>query len=164
MTSPTDLPGLPEVPYPVTFARLVAMLGDQGFRTDDSGSTLRRRSDEAEIAISIPAGDAPVLVVRGNRVGAPIPTARLHDLEAFVNDWHRERIWPTMVLTRADDQVAVHGHVGIDATAGLTDIQLREYLRIGIGTMYQCFRALADAPGVGSGESPADPSADPDPR
>lgn len=141
-TSPTDIPGPPEVPTPVTFERLVAMLAPDGYAVDADDRVLRRAWPHAEITVSLPPGDSAVMLVGATRPGPPIPHARRLDLEEFVNDWHRDRIWPTLVLGTSDGGLTLHARVGVDTAAGLTDAQLREYLRVGVGTTKQCFGAL----------------------
>lgn len=141
-SGPADLPELPELPRALTFERLQALLQPQGYAADADGSALRKRFSHAEIAVSLPAGDGSVLLVGAVRTGTPIRHERQADLEAFVNDWHRERIWPTLVLGAVEAGLTLHAHVGVDTTAGLTDAQLGEYVRIGVGTTAQCFGTL----------------------
>lgn len=154
MSSPTDLPGMPEIPSPVTFERLVALVDGGSWKVDHEEQIMRRRWQRAEVAVSLPTGDGVVVMFTGTRIGEEIPVARLSEVQAFVNDWHRERIWPTVVLGTTATGVVVQTHVGVDATAGLTDAQLREYLRIGVGTTHQCVQALDDAPDVGGSADP----------
>lgn len=144
MTSPTDLPGLPPVPAAMTFERLLAVLG-QGWQVDPEAATAKRRWGSAEVTVSVPATEGVVVLFSGTRVGPEIPLARQRDVETFVNDWHRERIWPTVVVGAGPTEVTVQTHVAVDATEGLTDAQLGEYLRIGFGTAQQCFTALEEA-------------------
>lgn len=141
-SGPADLPELPELPAAVTLERLQSLLRPDGFVPDPDGSALRKRFSHAEIAVSLPAGDGSVLLVGAVRTGAPIGHERQADMEAFVNDWHRERIWPTLVLGAVEAGLTLHAHVGADATAGLTDAQIGEYVRIGVGTTAQCFGTL----------------------
>ena len=144
MSSPGDIPELPAIPAAVTFERLQGMLHADGYTTAD-GTSLRKRFPHAEIAVSLPAGNASVLLVGAVRTGPPIPHERQADMEAFVNDWHRERIWPTLVLGSVDAGLTLHAFVSVDVAAGLTDAQLGEYLRIGVGTTAQCFGTLEDS-------------------
>lgn len=153
-SDPTDLPAMPEIPSPVTFERLVGLVDGGSWTVDADEKTFLRRWQRAQVVISLPPGDGVVLMFTGTRLGDDIPLSRLGEVQAFVNDWHRERIWPTVVLGTTPTAVVVQTHVGVDATAGLTDSQLHEYLRIGIGTTHQCVQALADAPDV---EGSADP-------
>lgn len=159
MTSPTDLPGMPPIPSPVTLERLVAMLGEQDWEVDREATTMRRRWERAEVVISLPRSEGSVVLFAGTRRGPAIPLGRHGDLQTFVNDWHRERIWPVVVLEAAATEVVVRSHVAVDATAGLTDAQLSEYVRIGIGTTHQCFSAMEEA---GLAPPPVPGSADPD--
>jgi Putative bacterial sensory transduction regulator len=141
-SSPSDLPAPPEVPRPVTFERLAALLAPDGYTVDADNRVLRRRWPHAEIVVSLPPGDSAVLLVGATRSGPPFPHARQLDLEEFVNDWHRDRIWPTLVLGASDAGLTLYARIGVDTAAGLTDAQLREYLRVGVGTTKQCFGAL----------------------
>lgn len=143
MTSPTDLPGMPPVPAPLTFQRLAATLGE-GWEPDVEAATLRRRVGAAAVAASLLTTEGVVLLCSATRIGPEIPLSRRRDVETFVNDWHRERIWPTVVLDAGPTEVVVQTRVAVDASAGLTDTQLGEYLRIGVGTAQQCFAALTE--------------------
>lgn len=142
MSDPTDLPSLPAIPEPVTFDRLRALLEPEGYAVEEAGPSLRRRFPHAEVAVSLPAGEAPVMLVGAVRIGPPIPLASRPDMEAFVNDWHRERIWPVVVLGEAEAGLTLHTHVGVDTAVGLTDAQLIEYVRVGVGTAEQCFATI----------------------
>ena len=160
MSSPTDLPGVPdepEVPTPVTLDRVLGHIDAQAYDVDREHQRISRRWSELEITVALSTGEGSALVIRGTRLGEPIPLERTGDVVAFVNDWHRERIWPVIVLARGEDQLQVHAHLGVDVGAGLTQAQLRESLRLGVGTIRQCFQALAQAPGLATG-----PSADPE--
>ena len=86
MSSPGDLPDLPQIPEAVTFERLTAMLLPDGYAADHERMTLRRRFPHAEIAVSLPAADGSVLLISAVRTGEPIAHARQADMEAFVND------------------------------------------------------------------------------
>lgn len=152
MTSPTDLPGTPDIPIPVTLARLGALLQPDGWVLDTSGGVLRRRWPHMEISLTLREGDGLLMLFQGTGTGEGIPLDRARAVEAFVNDWHRDRIWPTIVVTTTET-VRVHTHVGIDATAGFTATQLGDNMRIGIGTTHQCFAALAEAGIVRAGGS-----------
>ncbi|WP_420111672.1 YbjN domain-containing protein [Pseudactinotalea sp.] len=144
MTSPSDLPSAPDIPAPVTLARVAALLRPDGWAVDTEKASVRHRWPHLEVAVTVRESEGMLLLVRGAHVGEPIPLDRASAVEAFVNDWHRDRIWPVIVHTSTDDAIVVHTHVGVDATAGLTATQLDDYLRIGLGTTHQCFRALAE--------------------
>ncbi len=158
MTSPADLPSFAEIPGEVTVDRVGALLSSRGFVPTQEG-TFRGQTDTADVEVTMPPADGVVVLFRGTRRGEPFAPGRLRDLEAFVNDWHREHVWPTVVLATGERGVAVHAHVGVDATAGLTQAQLVEYVRIGVGTIEQCFGRLSEWPGLAESESSEDPDA-----
>lgn len=160
MSSPTDLPGVPDMPTPVTLARVAALLQPDGWTLDAERASLRRRWPHLEIALTVRESEGMLMLIRGAHTGTTIPLDRAHAVEAFVNDWHRDRIWPVIVHTSTDDTIQVHTHVGVDATAGLTATQLDDYLRIGIGTTHQCFATLGEVGIVPRADPPG--SADPD--
>lgn len=164
MSSPADLPGTPDIPTPLTLARVAALLQPDGWTLDAESGTLRHRWPHLEIALTVRDDDGVLMLFRGTYLGGPIPLARARAIEAFVNDWHRDRIWPVVVHTSTDEAIQVHTHVGVDATAGLTATQLDDYLRIGIGTTHQCFTTLTEtgmlpSPDASGGADSADPDA-----
>jgi len=172
MTSPTDLPGAPDLPTPVTLARVQRLLAADGWTHEADSERLTRRWPHLEIDVTVRRRDGLLLLFRGRPVGAEIPIARTRAVESFITDWHRDRIWPVVVMTSTTEAIQVQTHVGVDATAGLTASQLDDVLRVGIGTTHQCFTTLGEVgllPGTPGPEGPPDgpkdpPSADADPR
>jgi hypothetical protein len=163
MTDPAALPSASDLPQGVAITRIANLLVRDGWTLEGETGTLRRRWPQLEIAITMQRSDGLLLLFRGSRLGDPIPLARRQGLEAFANDWHRSRIWPTIVVTTTESDVVAQTHVGIDVTAGLTTAQLDDYLRIGIGTTQQFFQTLRESPILqgppGAGGASADPEA-----
>lgn len=175
MSSPTDLPGAPDIPTPVTLTRVQRLLAADGWTltvaagADPESGRLVRRWPHLEIAVTVRQAEGLLLLFRGRPIGAEIPLGRERAVEEFITDWHRDRIWPVVMMTTTDRSIQVQTHVGVDATAGLTASQLDDVLRVGIGTTHQCFTTLAEAsllPRAAPPEEPPGnpPSADPDPR
>lgn len=157
MTDPAALPGLPEIPTPVTVERLQRLLAADGWSLDADGSQLLRRWPHLQIGLTLRENEGALMLFRARPIGAETPVSQLGAAESFVADWHRDRIWPVVVMTTTESTLMLQTHVGFDVTAGLTSAQLDDLLRVGIGTTHQCFTALAER-----GLAPRAPSADPE--
>lgn len=160
MTSPIDLPQMPELPAPVTPERLADVLAELKYpMTRNEQGALVGRTTAATVEVSFPDERNQVLLFRGTRIGT-LPSDRIADVELFANNWHRERLWPTVVVLDGPEGVVVQAHVGVDVVQGLTETQLRENARIGVGTLHQVMTALAEQlddarePGLGEGPGP----------
>lgn len=159
MTSPTDLPGAPELPAPVDLARLQEVVGTLGWSMVAVGErTLRGRWDDAEIDATLPESEGVVVLLRGSAV-TTVPAARRAGVDEFVLQWHRQRVWPSLFV-RSDDagDLVLGAHVGLDATEGLTTPQLLDGMRVGVGTIQQAFAELGRVLTAASGaaDSPDD--------
>lgn len=145
MTSPADLPQGPDFPAPVTFERVVTIAGE-GYAVD--GARLRRRWQEAEMRVWVPDGEQPMLLFRTTRLAPPLPVDRRGAAGAFINDWHRDRLWPTVIVTGAKDGLQILTQLAVDTGAGLTDDQLRTYLHLAEATMRQATVAFEESMGL----------------
>lgn len=161
MTDPAGLPSTSDLPQGVSITRIAGLLVPDGWTLDDADA-LRRRWPQLEIAITMQSTDGVLLLFRGSHVGAPIPLERRRAVEAFANDWHRSRIWPTIAVSTTESAVVMQTHLGVDVTAGLTTAQLDDYLRIGIGTTHQFFATAAESAILPSLPETGGASADPE--
>jgi hypothetical protein len=162
MTSPTDLPGTPELPGPVDLERLQSVVSTLGWTMVAVGErTLRGRWDDVQVDLTIPESEGVVVLLRGSRLAA-VPAAQRAGVEEFVLQWHRQRVWPSLFV--GDDgagDVALGAHVGLDATEGLTTPQLLDGVRVGVGTIQQAFAELGRVL-EGSGQGGAADDSGPD--
>ncbi|MPV37059.1 type III secretion system chaperone family protein [Georgenia subflava] len=85
--------------------------------------------------------------------GRTVPEALGSAVAQAVNDWNRDRIWPTVFTVTEGDERTVRTEVMADVGAGATDRQLVELVEAGLSSGVQFFRALG-----GSMPPPREPS------
>lgn len=144
MTSPADLPTGPELPAPLTLERIQAYTASREWTVTPGEKSVRGRWGNADVEVSLNVGKLTVFQFRGVWVDR-VPLAREADVATFANDWHRDRIWPTLHWRVAEDHLVVVGVVGWNLSAGVTDTQLAESFKVGIATITQSFHQLRAA-------------------
>lgn len=159
MSEPTDLPGVAPLPEPVTFARLQAHLEAANIKLTPSGENKARgRWGDNLIEISVSESKATVLQLLGLSAST-VAADRETDVATFANEWHRERVWPTLIWTPTpDDALALRTVFAVDVTLGATDEQLSDYVRAGLATTSKCLAAAQEALSAASGETPGNAS------
>lgn len=85
-----------------------------------------------------------VFQIRG--LWGPTPPAdRRGDLLEFCNEWHDTHRWPTAFLHREGELTFVFGDITTDLEHGVTDLQLEQLIRCGVGTCASLFTDLKAA-------------------
>ncbi|MGC0251076.1 YbjN domain-containing protein [Pseudactinotalea sp. Z1748] len=133
MIDPTDLPGVGDWPAPVTVERLHRMVESAGVTvTPAENQILRARVGDNLVEISVAAGKATVLRVLG-LASTTLPKDAESALATYANNWHREKVWPTLLwTTNAEGNLALRSVYTVDFTAGATDQQLTTAVRLGL--------------------------------
>ncbi|MFV0254428.1 MAG: YbjN domain-containing protein [Beutenbergiaceae bacterium] len=145
MSSPSDIPALPAIPAPVTFERVAACLPPQGSVADGEKQRIFRRWDQTVMSIWVSQGEATMLLFHATQPNRTFPLDRAAAIAAFANNWHRDRLWPTIVVVTTPEHAAMHTQLAIDIGAGLTDDQLRGQLQLVEVTIRQAMTAFNEA-------------------
>lgn len=135
---PNEMPG---ALAPLTRERVVDFMNreDYRFRLDDDGDSVFGIWDGNGFYFMLLGEKKEIMQVRGKWTGR-LPQERARDVLLAVNEWNRERIWPK-VYTAVDDEgmVGVFVETSTDLEHGVTDDQLSQLLRCGLGTGFQVF-------------------------
>ncbi len=163
MSEPTDLPGVSEWPEPVTLERVAELAKGAGVTMESTeNGRLRARVGENLIEVALTDDANKVLRILGLS-GGTVAEDRINDLATFANNWHRERVWPTLLWTKGKDgQVNLRSVFTIDVTAGSSNSQLAMVVQTGLAASAKgldTFRsAIAD--GITEPPPPSAPAAD----
>ncbi|MFV0427515.1 MAG: YbjN domain-containing protein [Beutenbergiaceae bacterium] len=141
MTSPSDIPQIPAFPTPVTFDRLLTLAREQGFLVNDREQRFAQRWDQTVLRIWIPE-NRELLLCHATQPGVMLPASRRTSMLAFANDWHRDRLWPMVVVADTEQGLQMHAQMAIDIGAGMTDDQLRTNLSMAQATIRQAVSAF----------------------
>lgn len=146
MSDPTDLPGVSEWPEPVTLERVRVLVETSGVTaTPTEKDALRVRFAHGVIEISVATTRTTVLRVLG-LASSSIPREQETDLATFVNNWHRERVWPTLLWTSTDaGALALRSVFAMDVTAGATNQQLATAVQLGLSASSKGLEAAREA-------------------
>lgn len=153
MTDPTSVPGMSEWPEPVTLQRIqnLAEAANLSLAATDN-DRLRTRVGENVIEVALSTDKNTVIRILGLSSGV-VQAERVQDLATFANNWHRERVWPTLIWTGTTEGTvnlrSVYTH---DVTAGATDSQLTNAVRIGIAVTAKGLDSLVQALASGTTE------------
>lgn len=134
---------------PISQARIEHVLTQEGYvYTIDEDGDVGGRWDHTFVYFFLQGQNREILNVSG-RFLIPIPEEQVEDARLFIEDWHRDHIWPkAYMITASDGSHLVCGDVTLDHEKGVSDAQLRQHAQCGIGTLCQCFEALRDSLGL----------------
>ena len=135
----------PDVPWPLTIARVVDWFEENGFsyfidNDGDLGGLWRGR-----LFYFFLFGDrSEILQVRG-QWNREVSIERLEEVLEACNEWNADRIWPkAYVRVRDNGMVHVISEVATDLEHGVTDAQLAQLLHCGLSTGSMLFDAIDD--------------------
>ncbi|QWW18869.1 YbjN domain-containing protein [Schaalia sp. 19OD2882] len=84
-----------------------------------------------------------------SRMREPVPEQYVDELRTFIEDWHRDKIWPKAYHTWSDDgQLYVNAEVNIDYEHGASDGQLLQHVHCAIGTSNQLYEKVRERFGI----------------
>src|SRR5699024_2711169 len=133
-------------PEPVTFERVRALIETAGAKpTTTEKQALRVRTPAGVIEDSVATTKTTVLRVLG-LAASSIPKEQETDLTTFVNNWHRDRVWPTLLWTSTDTgALALRSIFAMDVTAGATNQQLATAVQLGLSASSKGLEAAREA-------------------
>lgn len=153
MSNPADIPGVSAWPEPVTFERLQELVEAADINvTLTDNQILRTRVGENLVEISVATKKTTVLRVLGLS-GATLTKQREGALATYANNWHREKVWPTLLWTEdSDGALSLRSVYTVDFTAGATDQQLATAIRLGVSATAKALDSAREALQQGSTE------------
>lgn len=83
-----------------------------------------------------------------------VPDPLLLLLRQAINDWNRERVWPTVWTSPAEGGRTVRAATRVNIAQGITDRQLTEYLDLSLASIDAFFTALDGAVPAGGDDPP----------
>lgn len=134
---------------PLSQERLVAIFESEQwhYNIDDDGD-LGGRWDHTFFYFFRSGREQEILNVSA-RFLIPIPEDKIEDARVFIEDWHRDHLWPK-AYTMTDDEgnMRVAADVALDYEHGVSDAQLLRHARCAIGTTMQLTTALQSELGL----------------
>nr|NLD41245.1 YbjN domain-containing protein [Actinomycetales bacterium] len=146
MAGVRKVPAAQEHAAPVTPARIAKALAARGYVTQTMGGVVSGAWDGFDVTIrlehvdSLPGGPddgledsaQPSFMVLEARWGIAIPQDMRSALHLALNDWNREQLWPTGVLTPRGEGWTALARYAADTADGLSDGQLLATLDIAL--------------------------------
>jgi hypothetical protein len=130
---------------PVTPERLHEVVVDRGYRVRaEPDGSLTGLWDGYHFQLRLAGEESDFLSVRGTW-GRAVPEEHSGALAQAVNDWNRDKIWPTVYTAGSPEGVLVRTEVLVDVGAGATDRQMVEIVEGGLSAGVQFFQALGRA-------------------
>lgn len=130
---------------PVSLARLSDLFERRQWTyTVTEEGLLQASWSECLFAFSFESTEKEVLSIYSH-IHKPIPEEHLEDLETFIEDWHRDYLWPKAYHTwSAEGELYVETDLSIDYEYGATDAQLFTQISCAVSTTLQLYKALED--------------------
>lgn len=140
---PRHLPGPPaERTTPVTATRIYDVVTGRGYHVRaEPDASLSGMWDGYQFQLRLAGEEQDFLSVRGTW-GRLIPDALVPAVAQAVNDWNRDKIWPTVFTAPTEDGLTVRTEIMADVGAGATDRQLLDIIEGGLAAGVQFFQAL----------------------
>ena len=137
----TELTGLNP---PVSRERIAALLEAAEWRvsTDDDGDVFGTWDGNLFYFFLMGAQDE-ILQIRGRWAGSA-PLGAQAELLPFLDEHHRDRLWPKAYTREDPDGTGVYAEVSTDLEHGVADDQLDQLLRCGLFTSLQLFDRLSE--------------------
>lgn len=134
----------PDLTAPLTLDRVEAMLtGPLGYgvqrHVEDGHPCLLGTWDGFPFVIEVPDGHEGWLLVSGDWQ-EPAREGERDEIAASVNDWNRDKFFPTVAIVDTDAGALVRATYLTDLTAGVSDKQLRLHLDTALSA---CTQALS---------------------
>lgn len=134
---------------PLSQERLEQLFNEQGwhYSIDDDGD-LGGRWDHTFFYFFRSGQEQEVLNV-SSRFLMPIPEENIEETRLFIEDWHRDHLWPkAYTVIDGEGNTRVSADVALDYEHGVSDAQLLRHARCAIGTTLQMTEALMEALGL----------------
>ncbi|WP_196716661.1 YbjN domain-containing protein [Actinomyces trachealis] len=132
-----------ETTRPFTLERMEKLIADLGYyvrrQEDGDHASLLGSWDSFPFLIE-ELEDYPAWLLIAGDWPEPAPAAQRDEIAASVNDWNRDKFFPTVCVLDIDDGVLVRANYLVDLSSGVTDRQLRLHLERALSA---CTQALA---------------------
>ncbi|SPT53903.1 Uncharacterised protein [Actinomyces bovis] len=132
-----------ETTRPFTLERLEKLIADLDYHVqrqeDDGHVSLVGSWDSFPFLIEELEGCPAWLLIAGDWP-EPAPSSQRDEIAASVNDWNRDKFFPTVCVLDTDEGVLVRASYLVDLGSGVTDRQLRLHLERALAS---CTQALA---------------------
>lgn len=130
---------------PVSRERIVALLeaAEWNVSVDDDGDVFGTW-DGNLFYFFLMGENEEILHVRARWAGS-VPLGSQADLLPFLDESHRERLWPKAYTREDGDSTGVYAEVSTDLEHGVADDQLEQLLKCGLFTSLQLFDRLSEA-------------------
>lgn len=136
---------LPGTLSPLTVERVTAALDSIGARygIDDDGDPGGVWDDHIFYFLRF-GDDQQILQVRGRwmRDIAVADGEKVRRVSSIINDFSAQMIWPKAYLRVEGDVVGLYSEVSVNWTPGVSDEQIEDQIRCGIGTSLELFAQL----------------------
>lgn len=131
---------------PLSQQRIKDLLNKDGYVYDvDDEGDLGGRWDHSFIYFFIMGKKQEILNISG-RFLIPIPEEQIDEARLFIEDWHRDHMWPkAYIFTDNHGRYRVSAEVALDHEHGVSDAQLHQHIKCAIGTIHQCFDGLRES-------------------
>lgn len=132
----------PESTSPVTAQRLHQVVVDRGYHVRTTADeSIAGMWDGYQFQLRLAGEKKDVLSVRGTW-GRSVPDGLEGPVVQAVNDWNRDKVWPTVFTAPLEEGLTVRTEIMADVSAGATDRQLLDLIEGGLSSGVQFFQAL----------------------
>ena len=130
---------------PLTRERVQRICDEQKWNYEVDGDGDVAGSWNGEPFYFIVAGDHDEILQVSSRLNRPIEEFEVETARQFVDDWHRDKIWPKLALGQdSEGVIRLHATFAVDYEYGVADSQILQQLLCAIGTVGNAYDALRD--------------------
>ncbi|MHB1065299.1 MAG: type III secretion system chaperone family protein [Georgenia sp.] len=138
----TQRRGGAEATSAVTPERLRQVVTTRGYHVRTApDASIAGRWDGYQFQLRLAGEQQDVLSVRGTW-GRWVPDGLEGPVVQAINDWNRDKVWPTVFTAPLEDGLTVRTEIMADVSAGATDRQLLDLIEGGLSSGVQFFQAL----------------------
>lgn len=132
----------PEATAVVTPERLRQVVTARGYHVRTGpGASIAGLWDGYQFQLRLAGEKQDVLSVRG-AWGRSVPDGLQAAVAQAINDWNRDKVWPTVFTVPLEEGLTVRTEIMADLSAGATDRQLLDLIEGGLSSGVQFFQAL----------------------
>ncbi len=134
---------------PISQERLKALMDREGwhYQIDDDGD-LGGRWDNSYFYFILAGRQKEILHIVA-RMREEIPQEVHDEFLVFIEDWHRDKIWPKAYYSLDNAaRMFLHAEVNVDHEHGASDAQLFQQIKCALGTCGQLFDAVRERFGI----------------
>lgn len=161
-TKPDDPPHSTNAPLSRARVEAYQELRGWSYGVDDDGD-VRALWDGNIFYFFVMGRSEEVLQVRGRWKHGLDPALKASVWE-FINDYHRDRLWPKAYTVESDGELSVYTEMTVDLEHGVADDQLGQLISCGLFTALHFLEALGEHLGVVDETDDEDASESPAPE